>query len=662
MAYDADKADIVRQALDRYAQAESREQTNIAEAYDDLEFRAGEQWPSDVRKQRETDKRPCLTLNHMPKFIRQVTGDIRMSRPSVRVMPADDKADRKTAETYAGIIRWIEARSDAQSAYFTALDSQVAAGVGHWQVITQYASADTFDQDIAIHPIRDGIAVLWDPSSVLPTREDAKWCIVPEDMTREDFKASYPDATVSDFDDASTTHVPSSWWSEDMVRVAHYWCKKPIKKRFVKMPDGGYEALTKDEFVPEGVEIVEREVDEIVRYLITASEVLEGPTVWPGRYIPIVPAFGEEVIIGKRTVRHGLIRFAKEIQRAYNYTRSTQVEVSALQPKAPWLVTEENVVDYADEWEIVNTANLPYLRYKPDPQNGNAAPQRVQPPVQSPGLSEAVALAMEDMKAVTGLYDASIGARSNETSGKAIMARQREGDVSTFVYVDNFNRAIRHTGKILVDLIPKIYDAPRTLRILGEDGKEDLIQANQMTGMDHNGEPIYSNDLTVGAYDVLLDSGPSYTTKREEAREGMQGLLQSAPDIAPMIMDLFVKALDWPMADKLSKRFETMLPPAIQAMEAQEAEGGAAGAPGMPQMPMQPPGPPEPPPEAQMAMQIELQGKQAETAKKMAEARKAEADARAAEAKAMQEEFKARSMMSGAMMPAPMQEAQTPFA
>lgn len=650
MAKDMEAGEIVRQALERYSMAESRERTNIEQAYDDLEFRAGEQWPDDVRKEREDEKRPCLTINHMPKFIRQVTGDIRMSRPSIRVMPADDKADRKTAETYAGLIRWIENRSDAQSAYFTGLDSQVAAGIGHWQVITQYASEDTLDQDIAIYPIRDGVAVLWDPSSVLPTREDAKWCIVPEDMTREDFKATYPNATTTDFDDASQTHIPSSWWSEDMVRIAHYWVKKPIKKRFVKMPEGGYAGIDNEEIVPDGVEVVEREVYEVCRYLITASEVLEGPTIWPGRYIPIVPALGEEIIIGKRTVRHGLIRFAKEIQRVFNYTRSTQTEVSALQPKSPWLVTEENVVDYADEWEIANTANLPYLRYKPDPANGNQSPQRIPPPVQSPGLSEAVALAMDDLKSATGLFDASIGSRSNETSGKAILARQREGDVSTFVYVDNFNRAVRHTGKILVDLIPKIYDAPRTLRILGDDGKEDLIQANKLTGYDANGQGIYSNDLTVGTYDVILDSGPSYTTKREEAREGMQGLINSAPDTAPMVMDLLAKALDWPMADKIAKRFEHMLPPAIKAMEAQEAEGAPPGIP--PQM-TQHPAQPDMPPEAQMAIQLELQGKEAETAKKIAEARKADADARAAEAKAMQEEFKAQMMMGGAMTPAP---------
>lgn len=576
---------FVREALKRYERGYERERDNITEAYDDLEFRAGNQWPESVKSERDADYRPTLTINRIPQFVRQVTGDIRMMRPSIRVVPVDNRGDQKTAEVEAGMIRYIENRSDAQYAYTQGADSQVACGIGHWRVVTEYADNSTFNQEIRIGGIDDGVSVVWDPDAVLPNKEDAKFCFVPVDISRAKFEEDYPDKPVADFErEASVATIQNynEWHGDDFVRVAEYWEKRPEKRKLALLPGGSIDDLTDEEdqeyitgLLMQGARIEERDGECVYRSVITAAHILEKPVKWPGRYIPIVPVIGEEVKIGRKVIRHGIVRFAKDPQRMYNYFRSAQTEAVALQPKAPFIGTEKNFEDNQVEWESANRKNWPFLRYKPDNANGGAAPVRSSPAVNTAGIDEGLLMSADEMKAVIGIYDASLGQKSNETSGKAINARQRESDVGTFVYVDNFARAIRHTGRILLDLIPHVYDTERVIRTVGDDGKIDLVEINkeQIVGTQPTGDPIKQimHDVTLGAYDVVMETGPSYATKREEAKEGMTAFAQSAPNAAALILDYIAAAQDWPNSDKIAKRLRTMLPPQIQAMEAEES-------------------------------------------------------------------------------------------
>lgn len=628
---DKDEADdgqeIVRAALDLYEDYRQREADNLREGYDDLEFRAGNQWPEDVRKLREIEGRPCQTINQMPQYVRQVTGDMRQMRPAIKVVPVDDNGDEDKAEVLEGVVRYVENRSDAPAVYFQGADSQVACGVGAWRVTTEYAHEGTFNQEIRIAPIEDALGVMWDGNSILPTREDAMECLVPFDMTRRKFKREYPDATASDFAPSEASGLGHSEWStSDTVRVGEYWYKEKAKRVLALMADGAIEDVTEDkayaaELAANGVRIERRDSYKVFRALVTATEVIEGPDEWPGSFIPIVPVIGEEIRIGRRIVRHGVIRFAKDPQRTYNYMSSAQTEVIALQPKAPFTGTDKNFENHEDIWQTANVTNHPYLPYTPDPANGSIAPQRVQPAVSSQGVAEGIERAGRDMQSVIGIYNASLGAASNETSGRAVLARQREGDTGTFVYIDNWARAIRHTGKIVVDLIPKVYDTARVLRIIGEDGKLEEHRINQVGGMDAEGNLLPMNDVTTGSYDVSLQMGPSYSTKREEAREGMTAFVQAAPQVAPLILDLVAKSQDWHLAEEISERLETVLPPEIRAAKA-EKEGKP-----LPQS-MQPP-PPDP--VQQQLAQWEMQSKEAEMFGKQADARKKEADARKAE-------------------------------
>jgi hypothetical protein len=575
--------DFMTTARQRYEAGYDREIENMDAAYEDLSFVAGgEQWDRTTRKNREDENRPCLEVPKLSQFVRQVTGEIRQMRPAIKCVPVDDRGDPETADIIAGLFRYVENRSSAKIVYGKACDSQVTAGIGAWRVMTEYADETTFNLDLRISSIDDPVAVIFDPDAVEPSRCDAMFCFVPVDMSSYAFALKYPGKMPGDFD-GGTHSAWGSWTSEDYVRVAEYWYKEPVKRKLMMKADGSvdditnltpeemalaeeYAAMAQAQGVP--VRIEERDSHKVMRAVISSSDILEEPMEWPGKYIPIVPVVGEEIRIGRKLVRRGIVRPAKDLQRMYNYFVSAETEIVALQPKAPFMGTEKNFEQYQDIWETANTANHPYLPYTPDPANNFAPPQRVQPPVSSQGINEGARRATEDMMAVIGIYNASLGAQSNETSGKAIMARQREGDTGTYHYISNFGEAIQYTGKIILDLIPHVYDTERTIRIVGEDGEEKTTTVNKAQGLqdEMGAAQRLQNDVTIGAYDVVIEMGPAFNTRREEAREGMTAFLQSAPDMAPMVLDIIADMQDWPKAAEIRERLEVMAPPAIQAL------------------------------------------------------------------------------------------------
>jgi peptidyl-tRNA hydrolase len=407
--------------------------------------------------------------------------------------------------------------------------------------------------------------------------------------------------------------------------------------------------------------IEKRTGHKVRRAVISGTEVLEEPTDFPGPHIPIVVCDGEEIRIGRQVIRHGAIRHARDPQRVFNYFVSAQAETVGLQPKAPWLVTEKNVEEYEDEWEAANSSNPAYLPYTPDPANGGARPERIAPPVSSSGIAEGIALAAENLQATTGIYNASLGAQSNETSGKAITARQREGDTGTYVYVEKYGQAIEQTHRIISGLIPHVYDTAREMRIVGADGKEELAKINQPAGLAMEGEagPM-QNDMTVDAYDVVFEMGPSYNSQREEAREGMLAFLQASPELAPAMLDLVAKMQDWPLADEVAERLEVLLPPPVKA--AMAAKNGEPPPPPSPQEQMQAQAMQR---QAQledqkhelevMKLNVDREKLQAELAKAQAEIRKAEIDAQArvVEAQHSTEQAHAGTATAAAKQPKP---------
>ena len=567
------------------ALAESRE-----DEIDDLRFYAGSpdnhwQWPADVLATRGAvqgqtiNARPCLTINKLPQHVRQVTNDQRQNRPGAKVIPVDDNADVEVADIFNGMIRHIEYISDADVAYDTACENQVSYGEGYLRLLTEYCEDNTFDQDIKIGRVRNSFSVYMDPTIQDPTGADAKWCFVTEDVTKAEFERMYPDASpITTLQSLGVGDQSiSNWLNEDTIRIADYYYIDFDRTTLNLYPGNAtaFEGTPEDKQLRAiyGKPKKSRESDRPkVKYCkINGYEILE-EREWAGKYIPVIRIVGNEFEVDGRLYVSGLVRNAKDAQRMYNYWVSQEAEMLALAPKAPFIGYGGQFEGYEQQWKTANTQNWPYLEVNPDVTDGQGGmlplPQRAQPPMASSGLLQAKAGASEDIKSTTGQYNASLGMGSNERSGKAILARQREGDVGTYHYGDNLARGVRHVARQLVDLIPKIYDTQRIARIIGEDGETKMIKINPEQQqpvnkiMDERGiviEKIYNPG--VGKYDVVAITGPGYATKRQEALEAMAQLLQGNPQLWAVAGDLFVKNMDWPGAQEMSKRFAKTIDP-----------------------------------------------------------------------------------------------------
>jgi hypothetical protein len=567
------------------ALAESRE-----DEIDDLRFYAGSpdnhwQWPADVLATRGAvqgqtiNARPCLTINKLPQHVRQVTNDQRQNRPGAKVIPVDDNADVEVADIFNGMIRHIEYISDADVAYDTACENQVSYGEGYLRLLTEYCEDNTFDQDIKIGRVRNSFSVYMDPTIQDPTGADAKWCFVTEDVTKAEFERMYPDASpITTLQSLGVGDQSiSNWLNEDTIRIADYYYIDFDRTTLNLYPGNAtaFEGTPEDKQLRAiyGKPKKSRESDRPkVKYCkINGYEILE-EREWAGKYIPVIRIVGNEFEVDGRLYVSGLVRNAKDAQRMYNYWVSQEAEMLALAPKAPFIGYGGQFEGYENQWKTANTQNWPYLEVNPDVTDGQGGmlplPQRAQPPMASSGLLQAKAGASEDIKSTTGQYNASLGMGSNERSGKAILARQREGDVGTYHYGDNLARGVRHVARQLVDLIPKIYDTQRIARIIGEDGETKMVKINPEQPqpvnkiVDQQGiviEKIYNPG--VGKYDVVATTGPGYATKRQEALEAMAQLLQGNPQLWAVAGDLFVKNMDWPGAQEMSKRFAKTIDP-----------------------------------------------------------------------------------------------------
>ena len=588
------ESDVLATMRNRLQMAISALSDSRQDELDDLKFYAGSpdnhwQWPSDVLATRGAvqgqtiNARPTLTINKLPQHVRQVTNDQRQNRPSGKVIPADDNADPEVAEIYNGMVRHIEYISDADVAYDTACENQVSYGEGYIRIITEYCDDDSFDQDIKIMRVRNSFSVYMDPTIQDPCGADAKWCFITEDILRSDYERMFPDGTpISSLQSLGVGDQSINVWiNEDTVRIAEYYYVDYDKATLHLYPGN----ITAFEGSPEAKQLKEmgvkplrtRQVDAPrVKWCKTNGYEMLEERDWVGKFIPVVRVIGNEFQVDGRIYISGLVRNAKDAQRMYNYWVSQEAEMLALAPKAPFIGYGGQFEGYENQWKTANTQNWPYLEVNPDVTDGNGAvlplPQRAAPPLPQTGLIQAKMGASDDIKSTTGQYDTSLGATSNERSGKAIMARERQSDTGTYHYVDNLARAIRHVTRQLVDIIPKIYDTQRVARIIGMDGETDMVKIDPTQPepvkkiVDNQGieiDKIYNP--SVGKYDVVVTTGPSYMTKRQEALDAMGMILQSNPQLWSVAGDLFIKNMDWPGAQEMAKRFAKIIDPKIMA-------------------------------------------------------------------------------------------------
>ena len=504
--------------------ANDADTNNRAEALEDLKFAAGDQWPVEIQNSRNLEARPCLTINKIDAYVRQVTNQQRQQRPRIKVHGMNSQSDAKIAEILTGICRHIEVNSDADHSYDNAFNYAVRCGFGYWRVKTDYVREDSFDQEIYIEPIHNPFTVYFDPNSTLPDGSDAERCLITEVVPKKVFEKMYPDAeTGVGFTQKGTGDTNAEWVMKEDIRIAEYWYTERKADKLCLLSDGSKKFrsdLPSDkDLLARGLVVIDERPTlkkQIKMIKCTAMEVLEEGD-WASKFIPIIPVYGEEFVVDNKRKKYGLVRMAKDSQRMYNFWKTALTESVALAPKAKWLLAEGQDEGHENEWAQANIKSMPVLRYKQKDIEGVPAPvpTRIQPEAPPAGIIQAADGINSDMQAVLGIFDANQMATGN-ISGKALNGQQQQIDLTNFHYYDNLTRSIKHTARIILDLVPKIYDQARVMRIIGDDGKPDLVEINKRQ-QDEYGVDKILNDVTVGEYDVVMDTGPGYNYKRIEA-------------------------------------------------------------------------------------------------------------------------------------------------
>ena len=607
--------DPIADARAYMAMCNTADGSNRDAALDDLRFLSGDQWDAAAKRQRETDGRPCLTINKLPTFLHQVTNDQRMNVPGIYVSPVDSGADKKTAEVIQGYIRHTEYISNASIAYDTAVNSAAAVGFGYFRIVTDYCDPKSFDQDIRFKRIRNPFTVYFDPTSQEPDGSDQKRCLITERLTKADFQRQYPGKQFSGTPVGPAGVGDSTgkdWYGADFVRVAEFYRIEYTEETLVLLPDGSTEYKSELDaagvVIPDGTKTRPTQRERVKWYKLTAFEVLESTEI-KCKWIPVFPVFGDEIDVDGVVIRSGIIRNAKDPARMYNFWMTAATEEVALRPKTPYIGAEGQFEGYEDDWNSANTTSFSYLEYKPVTLDGQLAP----PPMRQPmtdlpsGVLTMAMHANDNIKATTGLFDSSLGALGNARSGVQERSQQRQGDVANYHFTDNLNRTILQAGRCIISMIPHYLDAPRLIRCMGEDGTIKPVRVNSpepqpdtttpgpavqmpqvppggaadgaMVPMPGTLDPQQQqaiatvlHDLTVGEYDVTVKAGPSYSTMREEAADAMIQLGSKWPKLMDVAGDKVIRSMDWPGANEIADRIAKTIPPELR----DEEEGDAA--------------------------------------------------------------------------------------
>ena len=582
----ADKS-VVEIAKERFNRARDANKTLRELAIEDTKFVLGDsenkwQWPEDVyHKRAGTSGKPCLTINVTAQHCNQVINSIRQNRPSAKVSPVDSDGDKKSALILSGMLRAIQAYSNADTAHDTAAEHMIYGGEGYWRVLTEYETPESFDQVITIKPLVNPQLVYIDPDAIEPDRSDAKWGFIFEDMSKEQVADEYGDMDVSTWADDL-----GGWIAKDTIRRAEYFYCEITDDVLLRMDDGTVILKSK---LPEGAKLYEKTVITadgqalaVVAQRDTQTKVWKwckllgghdkpvDERIWPGAYLPIITVVGKETNVNGEIVRKGVVRDLKDSGRMVNYSYSAAVETVALQNKVPYLASAEAIEGFEDIWGAANLENRAYLPYNERDSEGG----QLQMPSRQPGATMPTAqvqmlqISVEQMRASSGQQNANFGIKSEAQSGVGIQRLKAQGEIATFHFPDNLSRALCYEAKVILDLIPKLYDTKRVVRILGLDGKETAAMLDpelDVAHMEMTDEVIKAafNPL-VGRYDVVIDTGPSYQTQRQEAADALTSLTKSMPILNEVAGDLVVRSYDFPMADEISERLAKTLPPGLK--------------------------------------------------------------------------------------------------
>lgn len=580
---------ILREARQRYADGQNWESEFQTLYISDVKFANADpdnnwQWPQNVLMER--DKRPCLTINKVRPLVAMIVNDARENKPQVKVKPVGGQLTYKAAEVWDDLIRQIERVSAAQMIYDDATESMVEGGIGYWRINHDYVDDDSFDQEIRIDPIRDQLSVLMDNWIKRRDGSDAKWAFIAEGMSREEFHRQYPGSAIPP--PGSPFDGKGGWVTRDAVRIVEYYRIVMDQDELIYLEDRNGTASTfrrseipaqaqaiRDRLVEieaspnpdEYPGFMKRRVDRprLEWYKIAGgTEILEKRKL-KGKYIPIVRIIADEKVIEGKLHRTGLTRKLKDAQRMYNYNSSAQVEYGALGTKCYWLTPAAAIEGNTHLWNNINTTNRAYIPWKHRDNIGEIPePRRIEPPATAPAFIEGARIAAAEFEMISGMNPAQAKtmATSEQRSGKAIQETQRQGDVINYHYIDAVAIGIRHTGNIILDLAPHVYNTARVIKVLGRDGTQrevsvvpDAQEAFKEQQEDQQSVKILFNP-TVGRFMVEADVGPAYATQRQEAWNAFVQIVTQNAELTNMIGDLGFQAADFPMADKIAERLK----------------------------------------------------------------------------------------------------------
>jgi hypothetical protein len=552
----------------RYAISINDDQEARTEALDDLKFARGDQWPAAVRQRRESEDLPCLTIDRLQGPIDLIVGAMLQNRPAIKVRPADNAASPIIGDIMAGKIRDIENKSAAGVVYETSAKSAIVCGRGFHRVITQYKDNESFQQEMRIKRITNQLSVSWDPLAQDYNLNDARWMFVTGVMGSEEFEEMYPGHKAIEFETDDLNEL-NEWSTSDKIRLVEYYYRETKPRTIYLLRDG---SVTDRKPKDNGSILQKRETDEsaIMYCLASGSEVLEGPEVLPGtgKYYPIIPVWGKEVFEGDARDTFGIVRPAKDAQRMYNFMRSKSAETITQAPSAPYVVSAEQIQGYEHMWQHANEQKNALI-YNTDPNMPNHPPARSQPPQIPIGFANEAVVSAEEIKSTTNIYEASLGEQSNETSGKAIIARQSKSDNSTYVFMHHLHMGIEQTGRVIVDWMPYVYAEERETRIRNEDGSERFVPINKQLEIgdeyderngyieeDEENMTAVLNPLNSGEYNVVISTGPSYQTQREQMVDSILEFIKIYPDSAPVLGPILARNMDWHESNKISRILE----------------------------------------------------------------------------------------------------------
>lgn len=546
--------------LDEVQESFTKVKSNQSHIYDnaedDLKFLSDDefsQWDARAVSLRQQNEQPIVQIDLLNQYVHQVVNDIRMNTPTINPIPATN-GDKDTADIIKGLIRDIEYKSNADNAYDMAANYQVKGSIGWIRVDHDYENDKSPNQVLKINRVLNPLSVYL-ADSTEPDGSDAMEGWVLETLTIKEFKKRYKNKAPISFGDEEKTV------QEESVQICEYFKIEETTRKV------GYVEGEEAEYTEE-METSRTVTKRVVRrYILSGQDVLEEGT-FPGKYIPLVPVYGEEDFVdGKRRV-YSLIRKSKSAQRLFNYWKSVEADLLQKQNRAEFFALSGQVEDYAEDYQ--NPDKTPVLRYKAveigsGQYYANPPTQRT-PPLPPAGVVQASQSAASEIQATLGIYSAGVGDRTNEVSGVAIDSRKLESDVATYHFGDNLIKSITHVGRILVCAIPEVYDTPRIIRIIGDEDNPESIGING----ESNGEQEQSYDLTKGEYDVRVITGAPFTTRRQEAAQFFENVLSRSPQLMEIMGDLMFENSDIEGADQMAKRMKKLIDPKLLDEEVED--------------------------------------------------------------------------------------------